>query len=485
LTKAGDLRVGYTFAFGGKGKKAKTQKKVAATPVSNDASAWMPKPFNAKKGYAKLINELVPSRMRENKLDVLNAEAKPFFAKLKETGVTGDEYHEYAAGYFTALAVEYNKNSDVVHAMSCLDKALKFSPNFKEAVDLKAKLNVSAGAWIPKPFDAHKAYTILLKELCPKRMQENKLDVLNVEAKPFFAQLTKNGFTEQQYHEYAAGYFVTLAVEFYQSGDMSRTQACLARALKLSPGYKPAMVLKAKLGETGDWMPKPFIAQKAFIKLKTVLVPARLGENKLGLLNAEAKPFFAKLSEVGIQGKAYNDYALGFFTALAVEFNKRGDKARAKEFLNKVLGLAPDFKEALDLRDRMEGKVVAAPVKAVASTSSTTAHGTVDAGWWPKPFAASTAYAKLKNELVPARVKVNKLSDLAKEAKPFFAKLKENGVGEAALNNYKAGYYAAIADNLLVQNDLVRADYYVDNALKIAPNNKYVLEVKGKIEAVK
>jgi len=273
---------------------------------------------------------------------------------------------------------------------------------------------------------------------------------------------------------------VRVGYSFAFGGKGKKAQGQKKVAAKPTPSATPAA---PQVG--AEWWPKPFSAPTAFAKLKNELVPSRVNENKLDVLNAEVKPFFAKLTETGVKGKEYSDYGAGYFTALAVEFNKKGDAARTQACLDKALKFSPDFKEALELKAKLAGKSVAAPATTAVASTASTASATTAAAWWPTPFAATTAYAKLKTEIVPARVKANQLNELGKDAKPFFAKLLETGVKGQEFTNYKVGYYTAIGANLLKQNDKVRAEYYIDNALKISPSDKDALAVKAQIAAAK
>ena len=274
---------------------------------------------------------------------------------------------------------------------------------------------------------------------------------------------------------------VRVGYTFAFGGKGKKAQGKKKTAAKTKPSATPAA---PQVG--AEWWPKPFSAPTAYAKLKNELVPSRVSENKLDVLNSEVKPFFAKLKETGVKDKEYNDYCAGYFTALAVGFNKKGDTVRAQACLDKALKFSPEFKEALELRAKMAGNSVAAPATAAVATTAAVAPAagaTTAAVWWPTPFVASTAYAKLKTEIVPARVKANQLNELGKDAKPFFAKLLETGVKGQEFTNYKVGYYTAIGANLLKQNDKVRAEYYVDNALKVSPSDKDALAVKAQIAA--
>jgi len=209
------------------------------------------------------------------------------------------------------------------------------------------------------------------------------------------------------------------------------------------------------------------------------MVPSRVAENKLDVLNAEVKPFFAKLKETGAKDKEYNDYVAGYFTALASEFNKKGDKARASACLDKALKYSPDYKDALALKATMSGTAApAAAAPAAAAPAASTA-----GAWIPTPFVASTAFAKLKNDIVPSYVEKNQLKGLGVEAKAFFDKLVASGVKGADLNGYKVGYYNAIAEGLMKKNDNARAKYYLDHSLALVPADKEALALKARLPA--
>src|SRR5208282_3912371 len=83
--------------------------------------------------------------------------------------------------------------------------------------------------------------------------------------------------------------------------------------------------------------------------------------------------------------------------------------------------------------------VSAATPEKVAMVSKKSANG-----WWDEPLDAQASLLKLKNEIVPDRIKNNKIIQLGQEATAFFQVIHKNGVGGKDFASMRATYYAAV-----------------------------------------
>ncbi len=99
--------------------------------------------------------------------------------------------------------------------------------------------------------------------------------------------------------------------------------------------------------------------------------------------------------------------------------------------------------------------------------------------WWDEPMVPSAAYAKLRDVLVPTRVKGGQMPLLGQQAKSFFAEMTRLGVNKQEFSDYRAGYYTAVAKTLheLDQDD--QALYYLDLVLKNRPDYQEALDFKA------
>jgi hypothetical protein len=126
-------------------------------------------------------------------------------------------------------------------------------------------------------------------------------------------------------------------------------------------------------------------------------------------------------------------------------------------------------------------KIVAKPVvKKPAQPGRASSPGATKAlKWWDEPMVPSAAYAKLRDELVPNRVKNAQMPLLGQQAKSFFAEMTRLGVNKQEVSDYRAGYYTAVAKTLheLDQDD--QAAYYLDLVLKSRPDYQEALDFKA------
>jgi hypothetical protein len=103
--------------------------------------------------------------------------------------------------------------------------------------------------------------------------------------------------------------------------------------------------------------------------------------------------------------------------------------------------------------------------------------------WWSQPFSAPAAYAKLRGELIPRRVKSNQLTPLGQEAKAFFDQLNATGIRGTGFSDYRAGYLTAVASELYGMGDRARGAYYLDLVLKYRPDFQEALDLKARTGA--
>jgi len=143
--------------------------------------------------------------------------------------------------------------------------------------------------------------------------------------------------------------------------------------------------------------------------------------------------------------------------------------------LNTALSIQPLNSAALALKAKMD-KTAVAPAKKPKPIEVSAD------GWWDKPFDALSAFEKLKANLVPGLIADKKMSLLGKCANAFFSAAKKDGATPQALSTFKAGYYAAIASELLGKNKAKEAAYYLKLALSIQSDNADALAVKARMD---
>ncbi len=126
--------------------------------------------------------------------------------------------------------------------------------------------------------------------------------------------------------------------------------------------------------------------------------------------------------------------------------------------------------------------VVAAQAASPASVKPAKPGRKSAAGWWDVPFDAQVSFDKLKKEIVPDRIKDNKIAQLGQDAKAFFQEAQKNGVKGKDFIAMRAGYYAAVANALYSLNHNKDAAYYLDLALKLQSDNPEGLALKEKMK---
>ncbi len=125
----------------------------------------------------------------------------------------------------------------------------------------------------------------------------------------------------------------------------------------------------------------------------------------------------------------------------------------------------------------------ARPAAAQASAKPASTAPSVAGAWWPQPFSAPDAYAKLTEDLIPRRVKGNQLTPLGQEAKAFFDQLHAAGIGGDEYSDYRAGYLTVVATQLYGLGDKERGAYYLDLVLKYRPQYQPAIDLKAKVGA--
>ena len=281
------------------------------------------------------------------------------------------------------------------------------------------------------------------------------------------------------------------------SVSFGKTRGAVSEGAKVEISATPAAPVVAAAPSTGaNWWSEPFSAPEAFNKLKTEIIPARVQAEQLDALTAEVKPFFLKLHETGMKGPEYSKYGAAYFTAVAVELQKKGDSTRAFACLDKALKFVPDHAEALSMKASLGGATTGVTGAQSAAMDAVTPVPTVEApkvavakpaaasgaAWWDIPFTTEGAFEKLKTQLIPQRVKEKNLEMLGKEAKLFFDKIYTSGVHGKPYVDYRAGYLTATAASLYQAGDRTRGSYYLEQALKISPAFQPALDLKATLK---
>lgn len=95
---------------------------------------------------------------------------------------------------------------------------------------------------------------------------------------------------------------------------------------------------------------------------------------------------------------------------------------------------------------------------------------------------AQASLLKLKNEIVPDRIKNNRIIQLGQEASAFFQVIHKNGVGGKDFASMRATYYAAVAQALLDKGAKKDAIFYLKTALSFQSDNPDALALKEKLK---
>lgn len=103
-------------------------------------------------------------------------------------------------------------------------------------------------------------------------------------------------------------------------------------------------------------------------------------------------------------------------------------------------------------------------------------------GWWDEPLDAQASLLKLKNEIVPDRIKNSKIIQLGQEATAFFQVIHKNGVVGKDFASMRATYYAAVAQALLDKGAKKDAVFYLKTALSFQGDNPDALALKEKLK---
>jgi hypothetical protein len=103
-------------------------------------------------------------------------------------------------------------------------------------------------------------------------------------------------------------------------------------------------------------------------------------------------------------------------------------------------------------------------------------------GWWDEPMDAQAALLKLKTEIVPDRIRNNKIIQLGQDAGAFFQEIHKSGIGGKEFASMRATYYAAVAQALLEKGAKKDAAFYLKTALSFQGDNPDALAIKEKLK---
>jgi len=223
----------------------------------------------------------------------------------------------------------------------------------------------------------------------------------------------------------------------------------------------PAKPQKASISSTeaAPWWGEPFYAPVAFAKLRYQLIPERVRTGDLALLNREAVAFLNKVDHKNMVGTSYAQYGSAYFTALAQELDRTGDRPKARLYLDKAIQFLPTNQEALNLRSLWANEA-ASGVPAPRATLLT------PKVWWKTPFDPVDAFEILKTKLIPQRVQQRQMEPLNVEAGQYFMKLKERKADLAVYNGYLADYYTTVAKEVHKLGYHAQAQAWLEKALQ-------------------
>ena len=103
-------------------------------------------------------------------------------------------------------------------------------------------------------------------------------------------------------------------------------------------------------------------------------------------------------------------------------------------------------------------------------------------GWWGPEFELNSAFAKLKTEIVPTRVKENDIVKLGQQATAFFNQAQKMGVHGPDYSDLRAGYYTAVARAFKDSGKMAEAKNYLNMVLKGHPRFKEALDLKAEMK---
>jgi len=216
--------------------------------------------------------------------------------------------------------------------------------------------------------------------------------------------------------------------------------------------------------EAAPWWGEPFYAPVAFAKLRYQLIPERVRTGDLALLNTEAVAFLNKVDHKNLVGTSYAQYGSAYFTALAQELDRVGDRAKAWLYLDKAIQFLPTNQEALNLQAqwaRQEGASVVPTPRATLLAPRV---------WWKTPFDPVDAFETLKTKIVPQRVQQRQMTPLNTEAAQYFNQLKARKVDLAVYNGYLADYYTTVAQEVYKLGYQAQAQAWLEKALQAVPD---------------
>ncbi len=102
------------------------------------------------------------------------------------------------------------------------------------------------------------------------------------------------------------------------------------------------------------WWDEPLDAQASLLKLKTVIVPDRIGNNKIAQLGQEAAAFFQTVHQSGIIGKDFASMRSTYYAAVAQALLDKGSSKDAAFYLKTALTFQSDNPDALAVKEKLK-----------------------------------------------------------------------------------------------------------------------------------